>query len=123
MDSAYANTGELLRTDSGGIATLTLNRPQQFNALSISLLDALQRELDRIAGDDSVRVVVLAGNGKAFCAGHDLKEIRAHGGSAFAEDVFGRCSDHAQSHAHAAADDCARARLRICSRLPARCAE
>jgi len=92
MDTAYANTGELLRTDSGGIVTLTLNRPQQFNALSISLLDALQRELDRIAGDDSVRVVVLAGNGKAFCAGHDLKEIRAHGGSAFAEDVFGRCS-------------------------------
>ena len=92
MDSAHANTGELLRNDSAGIVTLTLNRPQQFNALSMSLLDALQRELDLIAADGAVRVVVLAGNGRAFCAGHDLKEIRAHADPAFAEEVFARAS-------------------------------
>ena len=63
--------------DARGVVTLTLNRPQAFNALSEALLGALQAELDRIAGDRQVRVVVLAAAGKAFCAGHDLKEMRA----------------------------------------------
>jgi enoyl-CoA hydratase/carnithine racemase len=92
MDSPHANTGELLRSDSGGIATLTLNRPQQFNALSWSLLEALRHALDSIRDDAGVRVVVLAGNGRAFCAGHDLKEMRAQREAAFVEKAFGLCA-------------------------------
>lgn len=66
----------LLRTDADGVCTLTLNRPEARNALSRPLMAALQAELDRIAADSSVRVVVLTGSGPAFCAGHDLKEVR-----------------------------------------------
>ena len=60
--------------DTRGVVTLTLNRPQAFNALSEATLAQLQGELDAIASDESVRVVVIAAEGKAFCAGHDLKE-------------------------------------------------
>ncbi len=67
----------LVREDAGGVCTLTLNRPAQYNALSEAMLVALQGALDAIAEDASVRVVVLAARGKAFCAGHDLKEMRA----------------------------------------------
>ena len=67
----------LLRGESGGVVTLMLNRPAQFNALSKDLLVDLQAALDAIAMDASARVVVIAGAGKAFCAGHDLKEMRA----------------------------------------------
>ena len=59
-----------------GVATLSLNRPQQLNAMSEAMLDALQRELDRLAGDCSVRCIVLAAHGRAFSAGHDLGEMR-----------------------------------------------
>jgi enoyl-CoA hydratase/carnithine racemase len=91
MDTPTPGTSnELVRSDNAGVATLTLNRPQQFNALSASVLDALQATLDAIAGDTSVRVVVLAGAGKAFCAGHDLKELRARRDTAFVESVFQR---------------------------------
>ena len=62
----------IARSDAGGVTTLTLNRPQQFNALSSGLLLELQATLDALAHDTSVRVIVLAGAGKAFCAGHDL---------------------------------------------------
>ncbi|MBK8907671.1 MAG: enoyl-CoA hydratase [Rhodospirillales bacterium] len=75
-NAAGAEPGVLLREDRDGIATLTLNRPSQFNALSRALLTSLQQQLDAIAADPGVRVVVLAGAGKAFCAGHDLKEMR-----------------------------------------------
>ena len=81
----------LTRSDKDGVATLTLNRPDQFNSLSEALLAALQAELDRIAGDDAVRVVVIAGAGRAFCAGHDLKEMRATPKQAYYEDLFARC--------------------------------
>lgn len=67
----------LLREQIGGIAVLTLNRPQARNALSESLLAALTDEFAAIAKDDNVRVVVLAANGSTFCAGHDLKELTA----------------------------------------------
>lgn len=80
----------LLRRDGGGIATLTLNRPAQFNALSEILIIALQRELDAIAGDETVRVVVIAGAGKAFCTGHDLKEMRRNPEQAYLRQLFGR---------------------------------
>ncbi|MBS0335316.1 MAG: enoyl-CoA hydratase [Proteobacteria bacterium] len=66
----------LLREDRAGIATLTLNRPAQMNLLTLEMLGALQAAFDSIASDASVRVVVLAGAGKGFCAGHDLKEIQ-----------------------------------------------
>ncbi|MCB1959923.1 MAG: enoyl-CoA hydratase [Rhodocyclaceae bacterium] len=68
----------VLREDAGGVARLTLNRPGQFNALSEAMLRALIAQLDAVAEDPGVRVVVLAGAGKAFCAGHDLKEMRAN---------------------------------------------
>jgi enoyl-CoA hydratase/carnithine racemase len=67
----------LLREDHDGVATLTMNRPQQMNLLTSAMLSALQKAFDEIARDARVRVVVLAAAGKGFCAGHDLKEIRA----------------------------------------------
>lgn len=82
----------LLRTDQGGLATLTLNRPRQYNALSGALLSALQRELDKIAADETIRVVVIAANGKAFCAGHDLKEMRATPNQSYYNALFDQCS-------------------------------
>lgn len=63
----------VLRHDANGITTLTLNRPQQFNALSAALLNELLSALDALAKDQSVRVVVITGAGPAFCPGHDLK--------------------------------------------------
>jgi enoyl-CoA hydratase/carnithine racemase len=78
--------------DSRGVVTLTLNRPQAYNALSEALLGALQRELDALATDESVRAVVLAGAGKAFCAGHDLREMRAQPSQAYYERLFAQCS-------------------------------
>ncbi len=82
----------LLREDSGGICTLTLNRPDQYNALSEALLGELQKAFDAIAADRSVRVVVLAGRGKAFCAGHDLKEMRSKPDRTYYETLFKSCS-------------------------------
>jgi enoyl-CoA hydratase/carnithine racemase len=78
--------------DSRGVVTLTLNRPQSFNALSQEMLAALQGELEGLAGDESVRAVVLAAQGKAFCAGHDLKQMRAVPSQAYYEKLFAQCS-------------------------------
>jgi enoyl-CoA hydratase/carnithine racemase len=75
------------------VATLTLNRPAQFNAINGAMLTALQSALDAIAGDVAVRVVVLAGAGRAFCPGHDLKEMLANSNAAFIGDLFRRCCD------------------------------
>ncbi|MDJ0789471.1 MAG: enoyl-CoA hydratase [Myxococcota bacterium] len=75
-----------------GVARLTLNRPVQFNALSEELLEHLQRALDELAEDASVHVVVLDAAGRAFCAGHDLREMRAHEDVGFHRDLFARCS-------------------------------
>jgi enoyl-CoA hydratase/carnithine racemase len=82
----------LLKQQSGGIVTLTLNRPEQFNALSQELLIELQAALDATAADESARVVVIAGAGKAFCAGHDLKEMRANPAKGFQQALFDQCS-------------------------------
>jgi len=82
----------LLRQDEGGVVTLTLNRPAQFNSLSQALMGEVQAELDRIAADASVRVVIMAGAGKAFCAGHDLKEMRSDASKAFQQKLFRQCS-------------------------------
>jgi enoyl-CoA hydratase/carnithine racemase len=84
----------LLRNqDARGVVTLTLNRPHAFNALSEATLAALQRELDAIARDESVRVVVIAAEGKAFCAGHDLKEMRAAPSLEYYQRLFAQCSE------------------------------
>src|SRR5215468_10073730 len=78
--------------DARGVITLTLNRPQAFNALSEALLAALQRELDALETDASARVLVLAGAGKAFCAGHDLREMRAQPSLEYYQRLFTQCS-------------------------------
>jgi enoyl-CoA hydratase/carnithine racemase len=83
----------VLREDRGGIVTLTLNRGDRMNPLSTAMLSALQAELDRLAGDRDARVVVLAGAGKHFCAGHDLREMRAHPGKAWQKALFDQCSE------------------------------
>jgi enoyl-CoA hydratase/carnithine racemase len=78
--------------DARGVVTLTLNRPQTFNALSETMLAELQRELDTVASDKSVRAVVIAAEGKAFCAGHDLKEMRVDPSLEYYERLFAQCS-------------------------------
>jgi enoyl-CoA hydratase/carnithine racemase len=82
----------LRERDARGVVTLTLNRPQAFNALSEALLAALQAQLDALTADESVRVLVLAGAGKAFCAGHDLREMRAHPSLEYYQHLFAQCS-------------------------------
>jgi enoyl-CoA hydratase/carnithine racemase len=82
----------LLADTADGVATLTLNRPNQFNALSGALIGELQAALDRAGADPAVRVVVIAAHGRGFCAGHDLKELRALPGVDEVEALFARCS-------------------------------
>jgi enoyl-CoA hydratase/carnithine racemase len=82
----------LAQTDARGVVTLTLNRPSAFNALSEAMLAALQAALERVAGDPKARVVVLAGAGKAFCAGHDLKEMRAEPSLDYYQRLFAQCA-------------------------------
>jgi enoyl-CoA hydratase/carnithine racemase len=82
----------VLRTERGGVVTLTLNRGERFNPLSWEMIAALQAALDALATDSSVRAVVLAAQGKGFCAGHDLKEMRAHAASkAWQHGLFDTC--------------------------------
>jgi enoyl-CoA hydratase/carnithine racemase len=98
QQSALPDRGDeplLLTAVADGVATLTLNRGDRYNPLSRSMIAALQEELDRIATDSSVRVVVIAGRGKGFCAGHDLKELRAHAGredQVWQQQMFDGCS-------------------------------
>ena len=87
-----ADQPALLRDDRDGIATLTMNRPAQMNLLTLEMLGALQSAFDAIAGDPSVRVVVLAAAGKGFCAGHDLKEIRSLGSPEKIGALFDKCN-------------------------------
>lgn len=87
----------ILRADTNGVATLTLNAPGSINALSEAMLAALSETLDDIAADRSVKVVILRSGGKHFCAGHNLKEMSAHrtdedGGFQYFQDLFARCS-------------------------------
>ncbi len=81
----------LQHMDERGVVTLTLNRPQAFNSLSEGLMEALQATLDRVAADEQARVVVIRGEGRAFCAGHDLKEMRAEPSQAYYEALFAQC--------------------------------
>ena len=87
----------LERKDTGAIARLTLNHPEKLNALSDAMLAALADEFEALAADEKIRVVIIAGAGKAFCAGHDLKEMTQgrqaeDGGKAYFADLFARCT-------------------------------
>jgi enoyl-CoA hydratase/carnithine racemase len=86
------NDAVLHSADARGVVTLTLNRPQSFNALSEEMLAALQAAIDRVAADEFARVVVLGAQGKAFCAGHHLKEMIATPELASYQKLFARCS-------------------------------
>lgn len=90
LSPVTAEADVLLHERADGVVTLTLNRPEQYNALSAALLAELQAAVAALAGDASTRVIVIAGTGKAFCAGHDLKEIQTHADPAFEKDVFER---------------------------------
>jgi len=91
-ESASVAEPVVLSRASAGVVQLTLNRPQQFNALSEQMLAALEAELARIAADRSARVVVIAGAGKAFCAGHDLKQMRANPRLEYYQQLFADCA-------------------------------
>jgi enoyl-CoA hydratase/carnithine racemase len=92
VDEPGAAEPVLLRSDAAGVVGLTLNRPAQYNALSRELLGSIQAELDAIKDDPEVRVVVITGSGRAFCAGHDLKEIATERERARLLELFGACS-------------------------------
>ena len=83
----------VLSEKSGGVVRLTLNRPERFNPLSSEMIGALQQAVDAVAADREARVVVLAAGGKGFCAGHDLKEMRAHASdAAWSARLFDDCN-------------------------------
>ncbi|BBB61741.1 enoyl-CoA hydratase [Undibacterium sp. KW1] len=90
--STPADSPFVLRKDVAGVSTLTLNRGERFNPLSEEMLAALQSEFKAIAVDENVRVVVLAAAGKAFCAGHDLKQMQAHPSEDYYKSLFQQCS-------------------------------
>lgn len=92
-DHTDAVQSPLLISREEGVVFLTLNRPRQFNALSLATLTALHAALEAVRDDDLTRVVVIAANGNAFCAGHDLKEMRATNDPTFVADLFRLCSD------------------------------
>lgn len=93
MSTSRGSTADdiLLRDRVGDVVTLTLNRPDQFNALSEGLLDALTVALADLAGDGDLRCLVIAGAGRAFCAGHDLRQMRDNPDQAYYRDLFARC--------------------------------
>ncbi|KIC11262.1 enoyl-CoA hydratase [Leisingera sp. ANG-M1] len=87
----------LERCDTGSIARLTMNTPEKLNALSDEMLAALQEQIDALREDSSIKVVILSGTGKGFCAGHDIKQMTAgraaeDGGKAYFQDLFARCT-------------------------------
>lgn len=91
--STTAETPYVARKDADGVATLTLDRGDRFNPLSLAMIAGLEARLDEVAADRSVKVVVLAAAGRGFCAGHDLKELRAHAGDeAWQKKLFGDAS-------------------------------
>lgn len=96
MTPQYGSPEQLLFTQQDSVACLTLNRPAQYNALSTALLNAIIERLDIIAADETIAAVVLRANGKAFCAGHDLKELRRSADRADHHALFRRCSEMMQ---------------------------
>jgi enoyl-CoA hydratase/carnithine racemase len=96
MDN-HSNEPPLLRQDRDGVATLTLNRPQARNALSMGLMGELLSAFGAIAAEPDIKVVILAGSGPGFCAGHDLKELRSQPKREIYQAVFRRCSELMQA--------------------------
>ncbi len=92
MMNAEVQAPHVLRDDRDGVVTLTMNRGERMNPLSTQMLAALQTELDRLREDHNAKVVVLAGAGAHFCAGHDLREMRAHPDKAWQRALFDQCS-------------------------------
>ena len=92
MNAPLAEQYVLTTRDERGVATLTLNRPQQFNALSQEMMAALQTEFEALADDASVRVVVIGAQGKAFCPGHDLKQMKANPSLEYYQSLFAQCT-------------------------------
>jgi enoyl-CoA hydratase/carnithine racemase len=97
MTQSQPSKDILLRKDIDGAVYLTLNRPDKFNTLSESMMEVLQQELDALAADPAVRCVVIAATGRGFCAGHDLREMRATPEQSYYQDLFRRCSRLMQS--------------------------
>lgn len=81
----------ILRRREGAVETIVMNRPKQYNSISTAMIDEIKAALDAVAKDEAVRAVVLAGAGKAFCAGHDLKEMMANRSYDFTREIFDRC--------------------------------
>ncbi|MBI4693277.1 MAG: enoyl-CoA hydratase [Gammaproteobacteria bacterium] len=90
--AADAASAAVIRHDAAGIATLTLNRPERYNTLAEETITALSQSLEAIAGDASVRVVVIASTGKAFSTGHDMKQMRANRNEAYLKKLLADCS-------------------------------
>ncbi len=91
-DKQHVSETVLIKKDEHGIGHITINRPKVYNALSIECMEALIRALDILSADSSVRVIILAGSGKGFCAGHDLKELRSSSEKTFHEKIFDLCT-------------------------------
>ena len=91
---------DLLRHDNDGVATLTLNRPDQRNALSVGLMADLESAIAAISDDRAIHVVIIAGSGPAFCAGHDLREIRANPDRNAYDALFAQCGRLMQAIVH-----------------------
>lgn len=100
MTQKTSNEALVLRADNAGVATLTLNRPDQYNTLSTPLMLDLKAHLAAIKEDTSVRVVVITGAGKAFCAGHDLNEMHADPSEAAMQKMFALCTDNMMAMTH-----------------------
>ena len=92
MNTSDLNALVVRHSPITGVVVLTLNRPEAYNALSEAMLSALQFEFDQLASDTVARVVIIAANGRAFCAGHDLKEMRAEPSVAYYQKLFNQCS-------------------------------
>ena len=93
MSSIQTQAPSILREDSGAICRLTLNRPDQYNALSMEVLERMLAQLADIAKSEQIRVVIISANGKAFCPGHDLKEMRGDRTQEYGDKLFGKCSE------------------------------
>ena len=91
-DTVQESESPVLEEQENGIVRLTLNRPKQFNSLSETMLETLQEKIDAIAENKDARLVILQGAGKAFCAGHDLKEMIATRKESYYKSLFRQCS-------------------------------
>ena len=91
-DTVQESESPVIEEQENGIVRLTLNRPEQFNSLSEAMLETLQEKLDALAENKDARLVILQGAGKAFCAGHDLKEMIATRKESYYKSLFQQCS-------------------------------